>query len=247
MPRPPSFYLPPERWGPPWLLDGGEAAHLSRVLRIREGRVVRLFNGCGGEGEFVVAKTGRVVELAPKSLRRVERPAARAWAAPGWNKASRRGLLLEKAVEFHAGGLLFWQSARSQGKTPSSPKDSWGDRLTAGAKQCGAAWLPELGVCPGGAAELVERTRAFDHRVLLWEDSGAARALGPDELARPGDTLYVLGPEGGLTDEEAAFFMDAGFAAVTLGDGILRWETAAMLALGLSWWAGSQRKHGGGW
>ena len=59
------------------------------------------------------------------------------------------------------------------------------------------------------------------------------------DLAEPGDTLCVVGPEGGLTDAEARLFTDAGFVPATLGARVLRWETAALAVLALGLVAGS--------
>jgi len=232
-----TFFLEPENWREPWTLAGAEARHAIKALRLGTGGTIRLLDGAGREGLFRITGTDkRELALEPVSVTEHERPGAEAWLALGWNKAARRGWLLEKAVELRAGGLIFWQAKRSQGRVPDAPKDSWTTALTAGAKQTANPFLPRLGVLPGGAEALAEAGRGFDHRVLLWENRDTVRLDAP-RLARPGRTLFVLGPEGGLTDDEAWALMNAGFEPVSLGPGVLRWETAALLALGLSWWA----------
>jgi 16S rRNA (uracil1498-N3)-methyltransferase len=248
-----SFYLPPGAWPAsgqgPHVLAGDEARHLLRVVRARVGDRVRLFDGLGREGLFVLrsaAKTEAVLD--PERIDRAPVPAGSAYLALGWNRALRRSWLLEKAVELEAAGILFWQAERSQGELPDEPKDAWLGQLVAGAKQSGNPWLPEVRTVPGGAAGLAAMAagtggeEGFDRRLLLWEiqetgNSGRAALLGPDDLRGGGRTLMVLGPEGGLTDGEAETFLEAGFEAVTLGRRVLRWETAALLCLGLSWWA----------
>jgi 16S rRNA (uracil1498-N3)-methyltransferase len=235
-----SFYLPPEAWAPPYRLEGDEARHLSKVLRLGPGARVRCFDGQGREGLFLVESAKGGVTLSLESETAVPAPSPETWLALGWNKSTRRGWLLEKAVELGATGLIFFEASRSQGGMPADPKDTWQAQLVAGAKQCGNAWLPRLEMVQGGAAGIVSRTRDFDSRMLLWESPDVRRGLAPEDLTAPGRRVFLLGPEGGLTDAEAALFLDSGFTAVTLGPRPLRWETAALLCLGLSWWGTNQ-------
>lgn len=239
---PRTFYLAPELWREPFVLEGTEAHHLTRVLRIRTGEEVRLLDGQGREGAFRVLGGGRnTVELACLGVWRHARPSAQVILVAGWTKAARRGWILEKAVEFEAAGIWLWQAERSQFPVPTDIKDSWQAQLVAGAKQCRNPWLPELRTFPGGAAEVVVAAQAFGvtHRHILVEnDHGPTRSLMPDMLRREGITLCVVGPEGGFTVREVSVFCDAGFVPMTLGKRVLRWETAAVLCLGLHWWAG---------
>ncbi len=237
MPRPSSFYLPPGQWLPPYILTGAEASHLSKALRIREGETVRLFDGLGRQGLFTVMIAGKnKTELAPIAITEAPAPASEAILALGWNKSSRRGWLLEKAAELQASEIIFWKAQRSQGEVPDAPKDSWRDALIAGAKQSGAPRLPRLAVMPGGPDGLLADPSQYAGRYLLWEEPGATR-LCAENLARPGKHLFAAGPEGGLTDREARLFLDAGFVPASLGQGVLRWETAALVTLGLAFWA----------
>lgn len=232
-----SFFLPPESWQAPFRLEGDEARHLAKVLRLGPGARVRCFDGEGREGLFTVTSVKGGVALSLESESFTARPEPETWLALGWNKATRRGWLLEKAVELGAAGILFWEAARSQGTMPDEPKDSWQAQLVAGAKQCRNPWLPGLEMVTGGAPGVIERCSGFEGRFLLWESKDVQRGIGPGDLTGPGRRVFVLGPEGGLTEDEAARFQQAGFAAATLGPRPLRWETAALLCLGLSWWA----------
>ena len=148
-----SFYLPPDQWAEPYVLDGTEAGHLLRVLRARPGERVRLFDGRGREGIFVLARADtRQAWLDPEEIATRERPAGRPWLALGWSKAGRRDLLLEKAVELRAGGLVFWRAERSQGDLPEAPKPGWAATMIQAAKQCGETWLPDVALVPDGWA-----------------------------------------------------------------------------------------------
>lgn len=227
-----AFYLSPEKWAEPFRLDGAEAAHCLRVLRKKPGDEVRLFDGAGREGRFRLVKADRnTAEFAPLALAEVPKPENGLVLAVGWTKSSRRGTFLEKAVELGALGVLFWRAERGQGQPPERPKDAWRERCLGAAKQCGAAWPPELTVVPDGAAGLAALAGDFERRLVLWEHPELRRGLRASDLAGPGRTLCVIGPEGGLTEAEAETFLQAGFTAASLGQAVLRWETAALLAL----------------
>ena len=240
-----SFYLPPSNWdeqaadhGGTWTLDGNEARHLSQVLRTPPGARVRLFDGRGREGLFRLARADRKrVLLEPEDLPPAQPRPPGATLALGFGRASgkgsqdRRGWLLEKAVELGAAKLVFFSAERSQGKVPDAPKPVWQDRLIAAAKQCGAPWLPELAVRPDLTGVLRD-AQSCSTRILLWEDASHSDAPACGELT--GSPFIVVGPEGGLSQAEARTCLDAGFAARSLGPGVLRWETAALYALTLA-------------
>jgi 16S rRNA (uracil1498-N3)-methyltransferase len=231
------FYLPPSQWHAPWRLRGQEAKHLARVLRIQAGETIRMVNGAGGEGIFTVAGVEKnAVLLEPGELIRHAPPLARVTLALGYTKALRRAWLLEKAVELEAAALWFWQGEYSQLPLPPEGKESWHAQMEAGAKQSANPWLPEVRTLGGGLAELIRVRRRIARAYLLWEEERKT-LLNPAELAAPGETLLVVGPEGGFSPAEALCLRQAGFTPVSLGRRILRWETAALLCLGLAWFA----------
>ena len=237
MGRPDAFFIPPGAFAAPFALTGGEANHCAKVLRKRPGEVVRAFDGQGRDGLFTITALSRSrVDLEPISLGAVPLAQRRLHLAAGFSRSARRDFFLEKAVELGAAGIVFWQAERSQGTMPDTAKDAWTTALITAAKQCGAARLPTISLVPGGAAGLAATVPAYGRSFLLWEDPVVGRALTPADLADPGDTLCVIGPEGGLTDTEAGLFTEAGVVPVTLGSRVLRWETAALavLAIGLA-------------
>lgn len=248
MPRLNSYHLPPNLWpeqeATRVLLCGPEARHLLGVLRAKPGDTLRLFDGQGRSGLFeLVAATGKdKAELVAQSIRLAPRPDSGLVLALGWNKSARRDWVLEKAVELDALGLLFWKAARSQGEPPPAAKDSWREKCVQAAKQCGATWLPELGVVPGGVEGLVRVAANFNGCYML--DEGAPTDALPDPAAlASGKNLVAIGPEGGLERHEAERLALAGFKALSLGPRPLRWETAALYCLGLAHFAARTHEH----
>ncbi len=231
---PPWFYLGPDQWRPPYALKGREHHHLHRVLRLGSGERIACFDGKGRHGVFSIESVDKSSARLTLLEERIEaRPEAGLSLALAWTKNMRRSWLLEKCVELEAEQILFWQSGRSVGRLPEHPKQGWFDQLVSGAKQSGNPWLPELLCISGGMQGLARAGKGFDQSFFLWEKCGLERLLDPECLARPGRTLVVLGPEGGLEKREAEAFQKSGFESASLGQRILRWETAALVCLGL--------------
>jgi len=115
----------------------------------------------------------------------------------------------------------------------------------AGLKQCGNPYLPLVRVFAGGADELA--IRAQDHpRILLHEPGEGCPMLGLAQVGRKGDTVYVIGPEGGFDPRERATLIRAGYAPASLGERPLRWETAATACLSLHWFCSASGSGGQG-
>ncbi|SBV94395.1 Ribosomal RNA small subunit methyltransferase E [uncultured delta proteobacterium] len=236
-----TFFLPAEAWQEPYQVTGAEARHLVTVLRVKQGETVRLLDGEGREGTFAVADIGkRHVSLTPRNIMMHDRPIGRVTLAIGYGRGLRRGWLLEKAVELEAAGVWFWQADRSQGKVPEESKETWFSQMTAGAKQSNNPWLPALTTLPDGVDGLIKARSGFDKSFVLWEGDTKGAVLSMSDLAPAANALYVLGPEGGFSEREITRLTGAGFTPVSLGNRVLRWETAAMLCLGLAWWARQQ-------
>lgn len=232
-----SLYLSPDQWREPFILEGPEARHLLTVLRTKPGATVRLFDGRGRTGVFMLKHAERKrAHLAPLSEQTLDRPDRQILLALGWNKSSRRGWVLEKAVEMQAAGLVFWQAERSQGLVPEIPKESWVAQMIAAAKQCGNPWLPSVTTVTKGVEDVIRLFPGETGKVLLWEHASDENLFDPVAIPRTGKTVIVLGPEGGLTDGEADLFIQNGYHASSLGRSTLRWETAALLCLGLCYW-----------
>lgn len=232
----PCFYVP--QLAAEAMLEGDEARHLARVLRLLPGDRARLLDGHGGVGLYAVARIEKkAVFLQQLEFFEQPRPRSRAIMALALSRAVRRSFFLEKSVELGAEAVWIWQARRSQGRLDRSAQPAWERQLRAGAKQCVNPWLPEIRVFPGGAEEVAAAAAIADWRLLPFEQLENVPMLQPGQAGREGCTVYAIGPEGGFAPEELACFEQAGFDRVSLGGRVLRCETAAVLCLGLHWWA----------
>jgi 16S rRNA (uracil1498-N3)-methyltransferase len=240
-----NFFLHSEKWTSDlagrYTLEGQEAKHLIKVLRLKTGDQVKLLDGAGTTGEFtIIALAKHSVQLAPLALQKHPRPTSRCFLAAAYTKTARRSWLIEKAVELEAGGIWFWQAEHSQCAVPEVSKENWQEQLIAGAKQCFNPYLPEVRTFPLGVESLIQATKQFQKIFLLWEDEAQENMLTLDNITpsqSSGDLLFIMGPEGGLSPKEVNSFKKSGIPGVSLGRRILRWETAALLCLGLTFWA----------
>jgi len=211
-----------------------EAHHALRVLRLRAGDAVELFDGRGGvaAGRIALAERGRAaveVQSVGPAAPRVGPAVHLAFAVP---KGKRLDWLLEKATELGAASLravVFARSVAGGEELTPARRRRWQGHCVAAAKQCGLDLLP--GIEP--TTDVEGLLAASSGRLgLLGAASDDARAL-PDALARRDgrDVVVAVGPEGGLCDDEVERFAAAGFVPVRLGWTVLRTETAAVALL----------------
>ncbi len=216
-------------------LPADEARHARTVLRIKAGREVELFDGRGAVARGRVAEAAkRSVTVAVETVRRDPRVGPRVHLAFAVPKGKRLDWLLEKATELAAASLRPVQFARSVAGgdvLTDAKRHRWAVHCQAAAKQSGLNFLPELCEMTPLADYLAAAAGEGVHLLgdLAPDAAPLARAIGPDQA---GATIDVLvGPEGGLTDDERAAAIAAGFRPVRLGTTTLRIETAAAALL----------------
>ncbi|MFA1701417.1 16S rRNA (uracil(1498)-N(3))-methyltransferase [Mycobacterium intracellulare] len=220
------------------VLGGDEGFHAASVRRIRPGEQLVLGDGAGGLAHCEVEHAGRD-GLRARVLKR--------WSvAPGTPpvtvvqalpKSERSELAIELATEAGADGFLAWQAARCvanwHGARVEKGLRRWRAVARSAARQSRRAHIPPVdGVLSTPA--LTSRIRnevAGGAMVLALHESATERLAGAD-LAGATSVLLVVGPEGGIADDEMAALSDAGATAVRLGPQVLRTSTAAAVALG---------------
>lgn len=222
--------------GAPLRLEGAEAAHLSRVLRVRPGDEVEVFDGRGGAGRFQVEAAARGhVDLALVRRDDGDRELPfRVTCAVAPPKGKRAHRLVEELTELGAVTLAPLLLRRTSARAPDPDEvERWSIEA---AKQClrnrALAPLPPVDL-PGLVA------LAREHELALVPDTTDARPLR-EVLARPrpASVLVAIGPEGGFDPDERQALREAGLLPVSLGPAVLRIETAAaavVAAMVTSW------------
>jgi 16S rRNA (uracil1498-N3)-methyltransferase len=216
-------------------LKGSAANHVSRVLRLRAGQALTLFNGQGGEHAASIDKSrGGEVTVAVGEHRPIERESPFPLTlAQGVSRGERMDLVVQKATELGVSRLVPVLTERSVVRLDAEQADRksshWRAIVIAACEQCGRNRLPDVAL-PAQLRDFLRQPAGEAARLLLSPDA----ARGIEDVPRPATGVTVLiGPEGGLSEAEHEDAIAAGFTAVHLGPRVLRTETAAIAALTL--------------
>jgi 16S rRNA (uracil1498-N3)-methyltransferase len=218
-------------------LPASVAHHAVRVLRLRDGAPVVLFNGRGGEFDAVLRVQDRRVWARLAGFRTDEREApVPVSLVQSWVASEKLDWIVEKAVELGAARIVLVPAERSVARVDGERRQRRLGHLRqlaiAACEQCGRNRVPAIDAADdlGRALDLAGAGRRF---LLL---PGAPQALvqlafavGPAAASQ--GLVLAIGPEGGFSDQEVARASALGCAPASLGPRVLRTETAGLAAL----------------
>lgn len=214
-------------------LPADQAAHALSVLRLKAGAPVRVFDGAGHEHEAVLELAGRrgaAVRVGAAVTPLPESP-LRITLAQGIGRGERMDFVVQKAVELGVAAIVPLLTARAVVRLDDARgarrQARWQALAVSACEQCGRARVPQVAAPVGLDAFL--GTLPPGQGVMLDPRGECSLA----DLALTDAVTVLIGPEGGLDDDERAAARAAGFAPVRLGPRVLRTETAALVALTL--------------
>ncbi|MFZ1222658.1 MAG: 16S rRNA (uracil(1498)-N(3))-methyltransferase, partial [Dokdonella sp.] len=208
--------------------------HLARVLRLERGHPIVLFNGDGHEFRGEISQLGkravsvRVLEMLDSANR--ESP-LQLTLAQGVARGEKMDLIVQKATELGVSRIIPLITERTEVKLDAERAGRrlahWQAVIAAACEQSGRVRLPTL---------------AAPQRLATWasalgEESGLRLALDPAGEVSPralpafASAVLVVGPEGGLSDQDLNILDQADFRGLRLGPRILRTETAGLAAI----------------
>ncbi len=212
-------------------LGDDEAHHIVRVLRLRAGEPLAVFDGEGREweGTIVEAQGGTVrVRLGEELRDTVEAPLPLT-LVQGLSRPDRVEWVVEKATEVGVHAIVLASCARSDGPPPSPARlQRWHRIVLEAAKQSGRRRLPAL----PEPRPLGEATSGLQGTRIVLHPGGVPLAAIL-EAPPPSSVALAVGPEGGFEDAEVEALRAAGWEAASLGPRVLRTETAGPVAAAL--------------
>ena len=221
-------------------VSGADAHHLHHVMRTKIGERLLVADGAGGSAEAEVAGfAGGKVQL--RLVQRLEEAAeslAEIELFQCLPKGDRMDFIVQKATELGVTRIhpLLSQNVvvRYDEKKAQARRERWQKIVAEAAKQCGRARIPE--VAPAALLPSVLAAQASDTAALrlFFYEAEKQRDLRTVLRGSAVQRIFMLvGPEGGFAPEEAQHAAAHGFVAVTLGQRILRVDTAAIVAISL--------------
>lgn len=221
-------------------LDGDEGFHAASVRRIRVGEELDFGDGVGTVAHVVVEDVGKSRLTARVThVRSVERPTPAVTIVQALPKSDRSELAVELATEAGADAFVAWQSDRCVARWDGAAKVQKGLRrweavARSAARQSRRPYVPEVASLVS-TKELAARVKALagqPHSAALVLHESATEPLAGLRLEAMETLTLIVGPEGGIGDDELALLTDAGAVTIRLGPSVLRTSTAAAVALG---------------
>ncbi len=210
-----------------------EAQHAVKVLRLRPGDEVELIDGEGRAyaAEITRAERDGAALTVRDALPEREAPVMLTLYM-GLPKAEKLELIAQKLTELGGARLTPVVMARSVARPDKKDAEKRRERLERIAleavKQCGRGRLPEMAV-PVGWRDALDKMAAHQLTLIPWEEARGTRLSDVRaQCPEARDIALLIGPEGGITPEEAREAEARGAKLVTLGPRILRAETAAI-------------------
>jgi 16S rRNA (uracil1498-N3)-methyltransferase len=214
-------------------IEGDEAHHAVAVRRMRVGERMAVTDGVGTTATGAVVETAkRRLTVTVEEVARAARPEPAFMVVQALPKGDRGELAVEMLTEVGVETVVPWAAARSvavwRGERAAKALGRWRSTAREAAKQARRAWFPEV-VDLATTDEVTSLVAGATVTVVLHEE--ATTTLASVEVPDRGSVVVVVGPEGGLTDQEVSAFAAAGGHAVRLGSEVLRTSTAGVAAV----------------
>jgi 16S rRNA (uracil1498-N3)-methyltransferase len=214
-------------------LSADASHHLVKVLRMKPGQKVNLFNGHGGYYD------GKILEIGNKNLVKIEigqhfnvdnKSVLKITLAQGISRSQRMDYTVQKAVELGVTKLVpilcKYGNVNLSGKRQDKRIEHWRKVIINACEQSGLNRIPSI-VSPLKFFDWVEKQNE-DMKIILHPVAGNSLSSkqGPVQ-----NITLLAGPESGFSDDEVQLALANGYHAVKLGPRILRTETAAIAAI----------------
>lgn len=213
-------------------VDGDEGRHATTVRRIRPGERIALTDGAGTRLTAVVLTAGKgSLEAEVEAVQREPRQAPHLTVVQAIPKGDRGELAVEMLTEIGADRIVPWAASRSvaiwRGDRAAKSEAKWRHAARSAAKQSRRSWFPEVTPMADTAQAALLAAEA-ELAVVLHEEAEVPLAKLIGSAEHLASVAIVVGPEGGISDEELDALAPA--VPVRLGTEVLRTSTAGVAA-----------------
>ena len=253
------FYVEDHHWvGDEIEISGAEARHIQKVLRLKKGDEIVLFDGKGTEywGIIESQRPHRItVKIGKTNTPRRESP-IEIILGQGLLKGSKMDYVLQKTTEMGVSAVfpfISWRTVPKLGGEHAERRwNRWKRIVLESAKQCGRTVPPKIEAIRDLRSILEWPVRDLV-KLILWEKEEMSLKERMGEIdKKSGKFLFLVGPEGGFCEREVSAAKVNGFIPVGLGPRILRSETVGVAILSVlqyefgDWGLPQQRPFSGG-
>ncbi|KAA1190419.1 16S rRNA (uracil(1498)-N(3))-methyltransferase [Pseudohalioglobus sediminis] len=214
-------------------LEPGPSQHLARALRMQVGDLLTLFDGRGGEYRATIdaiSKKQVTVLTSAHEARDVESPLS-IHLGIAVSRGDRMDWVVQKATELGVGAITPLLTERTEvrlsGERLARKVAHWQQVVVSACEQSGRNTVPRVATLTA-SGDWLGSVDAEQKLVLHHRASSVDAPAG-----RPATLALLIGPEGGLSDDEITAAEQAGFRSVSLGRRVLRTETAPIAALAI--------------
>ncbi|SFP20539.1 16S rRNA (uracil1498-N3)-methyltransferase [Salibacterium halotolerans] len=220
-------------------ITGEDVKHIDKVMRLQPGSHIECLNNQGRRTHCKIRSVNKESIEADimQDLENSPELPVYAAVAQALIKGDNLDLVVQKGTELGVGSFLLFAAGRSVVKWDSSKVEKKVQRLRKIAKeaaeQSGRLYIPDVSYYPS-TGDMLEAASMYNTSLYLDEETaknGKHETLAEIFSSRPPSILAVIGPEGGISPEEAQTFDKSGFRPVSLGPRILRSESASLYFL----------------
>ena len=212
-------------------IEDEEFLHLKVVLRMKEGDNVVVLDG--SETEYVckilnIRKDCAIAEILYKQTCNAL-PKKEITLYQAFTKREKLELIVQKAVELGVSNLVLFESDFTVAKDSVTKKDRLEKIVKSACKQCECSVPMNINICK--FADISKSANMHD--IVLFANEREGKEFDFSSLKKYNKIAIIIGPEGGFSDDEKKTVLDFGAESISLGERILRSETATIVLTGI--------------
>ena len=219
-------------------VEGEEVKHIRKVLRLKAGDEITVFDGLGKEFEGTIVEEGLssvVIRIQNVYSSKRDSP-LEVTLAQSLLKGEKMDYLIQKATELGVKEIIPFLSSRSVPRLEKPRRlkrhHRWERIAIEASKQCGRGVVPKIESLQD-YSDMLRMASPNTLRLILWEREGIKLKEILERSKERKKIFFIIGPEGGFSQGEVEEAKRAGFIPVTLGRRILRAETASLCFLSI--------------